>query len=66
MSKSKTITINTTVCKKMKLSGSKVAYELEKHLVEQEKLRRFASKITKVPDTVRVYSTPNFTKSEDQ
>jgi len=32
---------------------------LEKLLEEKEKLHKFASKITKVPEIVRVYSNPN-------
>lgn len=55
----KSITINKLVFDKWNLSSQKVTYELEKRLEEKEKLKRFASKITKVPETVRVYSNPN-------
>jgi len=40
----------------MGLTSQKVTYELKKYLEEQETLRKFASKITKVPVTVRVYA----------
>ncbi len=53
---SKSITFNGKVVDKMKLSSQKVTYEIEKYLEEKESLRRFANKITKAPDTVRVYS----------
>jgi len=65
MNKSKTITLNTTVCKKMNLSSAKVAYNLEKLLQEKEQLHKFALKITKVPETVQVYSNPNMGKKRE-
>ena len=59
----KSITINEKVFKKMGLTSQKVTYEIEKRLEEQETLRKFASKITKVPETVRVYGPFSVKKS---
>lgn len=59
----KSITINEKVFYKMGLTSKKVTYELEKRLEDQEAWRKFASKITKMPKTVRVYS-PFTTKRE--
>lgn len=53
--KFKSITINENIFNKMGLTSKKVTYELEKHLEQQEKLEKFASKITHVPESVRVY-----------
>jgi len=33
---------------------------------ERKKLRRFASKITKIPDTIRVYADPLMEKRESR
>ena len=52
----KSITINEKVFDKMNLSSQKVSFFLETYLEESEKLRRFTSKITTVPTTVRVYA----------
>ena len=52
----KSITINEKVFDKMNLSSQKVSYFLEMSLEESKKLRKFASQITKVPETVRVYA----------
>jgi len=59
----KSITINKKTFDRLGLNSQKVSYELEKSLQEMETLRRFASKITKVPKTVRVYS-PSMGKRE--
>ncbi len=53
--KYKSITINQKTLEKMGLSSGKVTYELEKRLEEQAELQSFALKITKVPQSVRVY-----------
>ncbi len=66
MAKHKSITINTLIYDKMHLSSSKVRYELEKYTKEKEQLQKFAAKITKVPETVRVYVDPNLVKEEDE
>lgn len=48
---------------KRHLTDSQVA--LLKHEDEQKKLRKFASKITKVPETVQIYSNPNLEKKRE-
>ncbi len=59
----KSITINDKVISKMGLTAQKVSYNLEKYLEEKETLGKFALKITKMPETVHVY-TPFTTKGE--
>lgn len=59
----KSITLRKIVFDKMGLSSEKVSYLIEERLKEKEALRRFASKITKVPETVRVYS-PGIEKTD--
>lgn len=61
----KSITINEKTFERMGLSSQKVTYEMEKRLEEQETLRKLASKITKIPVTVRVYG-PFPIKREDE
>jgi len=56
--KHKTITLNDIVVEKMGLSSDKLQYLLKQRLDEKEKLRKFASKIEKIPEIVSVYSEP--------
>lgn len=56
--KFKTITINDNVCKKLDLTSGKVNYELQKVWEEKQKIQKFASKITKAPKIVSVYTIP--------
>jgi len=53
-----TISFHESVCDKMGLSAKKVSYLLEQRLEESKKLRKIAEKITKVPESVRVYTVP--------
>jgi len=61
----KSITINEKTFDRMELTSQKVTYEIEKLLEEEKTLRKFASKITHTPDTVRVYA-PLTTKRESE
>lgn len=65
MTKHKSITIKKKVAEKMGLSTEKVMYLLEQSLKEKESLRKLAFKITKVPETVRVYS-PSIKKNKEK
>jgi len=65
-SKFKSITINEKTFDRMGLTSQKVTYELEKHLEEQDKLRKFASQITHVPKTVRVYAPFSMKKERER
>lgn len=56
--KFKSITMSKHVVENLDLTCEKANYQLKKILEEKEKLQRFASQITKVPETVRVYSNP--------
>jgi len=60
----KSITINEKIVDKMDLSFKKVDYLLQKSLDEKQSLIKLASKITKVPASVHVYT--NFTMMEDK
>jgi len=56
--KFKSITVNEKIYDKFELSGPKVNYELNRIVEEKQKMRKFASKIKKYPETVRVYTNP--------
>ncbi len=62
--KFRTITIKESVCKKLDLTSGKVNYELQKVWEEKQKIEKFASKITRAPKIVRVYTIPYFKRRE--
>ena len=55
----KSITVSQTTFDRLNLPKMSANYQLALALEESEKLQKFASKITKVPKTVRVYTIPN-------
>ena len=54
----KNITLKENFVNESELTTSKMTYLLDAYWEEQEKLKKFALKITKIPETVRVYSNP--------
>jgi len=55
-SKFKSITINEKTFDRLGLSSQKVTDAIEKYLQERMELQSLASKITHVPESVRVYT----------
>lgn len=54
----KSLTVKNTVYENLNLDTKTVENNLNKILDEKEILQRFASKIKKYPETVRVYTNP--------
>ena len=52
----KVITLKGKIIEDFQLTSGKLSYLLQKNIDEKEVLRKFATKITIVPETVRVYS----------
>ena len=52
----KVITLKGKIVEDFQLTSGKLSYLLQKNIDEKEALRKFATKITIVPETVRVYS----------
>jgi len=55
----KSITVSQTTFERLNIPEISANYQLQLALEEREKLQKFASKITKLPKTVRVYTIPN-------
>ena len=55
----KSITVSQTTFERLNIPKISVNDQLKLALEESEKLQKFASKITKLPKTVRVYTIPN-------
>ncbi len=55
----KSITVSQTTFERLNIPKISANYQLQLALEEREKLQKFASKITKLPKTVRVYTIPN-------
>jgi len=60
----KSLTVRDTVYENLHLDTKTVENNLNKILDEKKKLRKFASKITKYPETVRVYTNPFMEKKK--
>ena len=54
----RTITFKEKVAKKYNLTSALLSYKLVKAAEERAQLQKFASKITKYPESVRVYTNP--------
>jgi hypothetical protein len=61
----KSLTVKDTVYDKLNLDTRTVENSLNKILEEKEILQRFASKIKKYPETVRVYTNPFMEKKNE-
>ncbi len=55
----KSITVSQTTFERLNIPKISANDQLKLALEESEKLQKFASKITKLPKTVRVYTIPN-------
>lgn len=61
----KSVTVRDVVYENLNLDTKTVEKNLNKILDEKEKLQKFASKITKYPQTVRVYTNPFWRKRNE-
>jgi len=55
----KSITVSQTTFNRLNLPKISANDQLKLALEEREKLQKFASKITKLPETIQVYTIPN-------
>lgn len=62
----KTITFKEHVARKYNLTSAKLSFKLVEAAEDRQHLRNLAEKITKVPDTVRIYSIPYMGKERGE
>jgi hypothetical protein len=62
----KTITFKEEVARRYNLTAAKLSYQLVLAAEEKQHLRNLAEKITKWPETVRIYTNPFMEKESGE